>query len=126
MFRWASKKSKTGRRRKTSRQQKLFLFLLFFPILYLAGSGPALWSRTQTSNRQWRKAVVYYVVPVMWANDQFRERSLIERVGSVDLTRSNDRLWYRYLESYWGFFGQDTLTEGRKIALMLKIKFHGS
>lgn len=126
MFGFHSKKDKAALRRKKARKRKLFLFFLFSPVLYLIGSGPAIWSRTQVSNKLWRKGVLYYVAPVMWVNYQFRERSLIEKVGVVDLTHSDNLPWYNYLESYWGLFGKKTQSEATKITMLLKIKFHGS
>lgn len=100
MFGFTSKKDKEDLRRKKARKRKLFLFLLFSPVLYLLGSGPALWSRTQISNKQWRRGVIYYVAPVMWVNYQLRDRSLVEKVGVIDLTPSDNLEWYSYLESY--------------------------
>jgi|GEM_PF-1362622 hypothetical protein len=126
MFGRISRKDKDAIQRRKARKRKLILLLMFSPLLYLLGSGPALWSRSQISNKHWRKGVIYYVAPVMWLNYQLRDRSLIEQVGVVDLTRSENTEWYGYLEKYWSYFGKGTVSEAGKITMMLKIKFHGS
>lgn len=95
-------------------------------MLYVLGSGPALWSRSQISNKHWKKGVIYYVAPMMWANYQMRQKSMVERVGLVDFTRSDNTQWYQYLEAYWSIYGEKTRSEANKITMMLKLKFRGS
>jgi len=126
MFGIVSKQDKAEIRRIKSRRRKIKLLLLCSPVIYLLLSGPALWSRTMISHKSWRKGVIYYVAPVMWLNYQMRDRSLLEKMGGIDLTRSENTQWYRYLESYWSLFGTGTSSEANKITMMLKIKFHGS
>jgi hypothetical protein len=123
MFGFVSKKDKEAIQRRKSRKRKLILLLIFSPVIYLLGSGPALWSRSQISNKQWKKGVIYYVAPVMWLNYQLRNRSMIEKVGAIDLTRSDNTQWYDSLETYWSYFGKGTVSEANKITMMLKIKF---
>jgi hypothetical protein len=111
--------------RKTSRLRKCLLLSLLLPIIYLVGSGPALWSRTLISNDTYRKGVIYYVAPLMWANYQMRDQSLVERMGIPDFTAARNTIWYNWLESYWGLFGDRTLNEADRITLILKFKFAG-
>jgi hypothetical protein len=108
-----------------SLKRKVLLTLLVAACVYLLGTGPALWSRTRVKDRRWKKGVIYYVAPVMWLNYQFRERSTLEKLGALDLLPADDTRWYGWLESYWGFFGQETVSESRKVTLMLKVKFYG-
>ncbi|MDB4786432.1 MAG: hypothetical protein P8M30_09530 [Planctomycetaceae bacterium] len=124
MFGFVSKQDKAAIQRRKSRKRKLILLLIFSPVLYLLGSGPALWSRSQISNKHWKKGVIYYVAPAMWLNYQIRDRSMIEKVGVVDLTRSDNTQWYGHLETYWSYFGKGTISEANKITMMLKIKFN--
>lgn len=111
--------------RNQSRLRKWLLLSLLLPVIYLIGSGPVLWSRTLISHDTYRKGVIYYVAPLMWANYHLREKSLIEKVGIVDLTSSRNTVWYGWLESYWGLFGDRTLHEADRITLILKFKFAG-
>lgn len=101
------------------------MFVLLFVGLYLLGTGPALWSRTRFAERGWNKGVIYYVAPLMWLNHQFRNRSTIEKLGGIDPRPSNKTRWYGWFESYWSLYGAETLSESRKVNLMLKIRFYG-
>ena len=112
-------------RRKKSRLRRVILLSLWLPVIYLAGSGPVLWSRTLVSHEAYRKGVVYYVAPVMWANYQLREKSIVERFGVPDLTPARNTFWYDWLETYWGLFGDRTLDEADRITLILKFRFAG-
>lgn len=118
----ASRKKST---RPRSRRRRVFMFVVIVTGLYLLGTGPALWSRTKIDHRSWQKSVIYYVAPLMWLNDQFRAPSTLEKVGAIDLLPSENTFWYRWFESYWGLFGAETRSESRRVALLLKIKFHG-
>lgn len=122
MFGMKSKKNKE-REKAASRKRKRILFCLLLPVFYVLGTGPALWSRSHIENKHYRKGVVYYVAPLMWLNHQFRDKSLIEKAGVVDLTRSDDTRWYDGLESYWSWFGNSAVSEANKITMMLKFKF---
>ena len=51
---------------------------------------------------------------------------MIEKVGILDLTPSENLPWYNQLEAYWGLFGTGTVSEADKITMMLKYKFHGT
>jgi hypothetical protein len=113
------------KRRKASRLRKWLLLSLLLPLIYLAGSGPVLWSRTLVSNDAYRKGVIYYVAPLMWANYQLRDKSLVEQAGLPDLTAAPNTFWYDWLESYWGLFGDRTLREADRITLILKFRFAG-
>lgn len=113
------------RTRKKPRLRKWLLLSLFIPVIYLVGSGPVLWSRTLVSNETYRKGVIYYVAPLMWANYQLRDQSLVERMGVPDLTPARNTVWYDCLESYWGLFGDGTLREADRITLLLKFRFAG-
>ena len=116
-------KNRTAKRSSGARKRKALLALILLPVIYVAGSGPALWSRANIANRGWKKGVIYYVAPLMWLNQTFREPSLIEKIGAVDLTPSRNTGWYDHLEKYWSLFGRDALSEANKITMMLKIEF---
>ena len=116
----ARKKSKRPR----SFKRRVLTSTIILVCVYLLGTGPALWSRTKVENRKWNKGVIYYVAPVMWLNYQFRDRSMLEKVGALDLLPSDNTRWYGWFESYWSLFGSETLSESRDVTLMLKIKFY--
>ncbi len=97
--------------------------MLLLPGVYLLLTGPALWSRSVIGNDDWKRGVVYFVAPVMWLDHQFRDRTLVERVGLIDLGRAPHTRGYRWLEKYWSLFGSPTLAEADRVALLLKFKF---
>jgi len=114
-----------NKRRKKPHLRKWVRLSLLLPVIYLAGSGPLLWSRTLISNTTYSKGVIYYVAPLMWANYQLRDKSLVEQLGVPDLSPAPDTFWYDWLESYWGLFGDRTLREADRITLILKFRFAG-
>jgi hypothetical protein len=123
----SKKKASTpqNRRRKKCRLLKLVLLSLLIPVIYLTGSGPVLWSRTLVSNETYRRGVIYYVAPLMWANYRLRNKSFVEQMGVPDLSPAPNTVWYNWLEAYWGLFGDRTLREADRITLILKFRFAG-